>query len=151
MSIGAFLNRIKARAFVALALHGAWSCRATEPASPAPLLTALQAAVADSLRPEAAVRGQQFSIEADTGGAWARALATAPTPSAARQPTLVLYVGRAELHGDSAIVHARLVGCTPQVPGMNFYVHTIRLRFVREEREWRYRGRSTDAVADGGC
>src|SRR5258705_7703194 len=118
MRIGAFLNRRKPRAIVSLALLGAWSCRLTEPASRAPLLTALRAGVADSLRPEAVVRGQQFSIEADTDGAWARALATVPTSSAARRPTLVLHVGRAELHGDSAIVHARLVGCTPQVPGM---------------------------------
>src|SRR5215203_756498 len=118
MSIEACLNRNKPGAIVALALLGAWSCRVTQPASRAPLLAALGAVIADSLRPEATSRGQQFSVATDTDGMWARSLAAAAAPTSPRQPTLVLHLGRAELHPDSAIIHARLFGCTPQVPGM---------------------------------
>ena len=151
MSTDACLNRIRPGVIGALALLGASSCRVTPPASRAPLLAALRTVIADSLRPEAASRGQQFTVETDTDGAWARSLAAAATPTSSRQPTLVLSLGRAALHPDSAIIHARLIGCTPQVPGMNFYEHTIRLRFVRANDDWQYRGRTIDAIADGGC
>jgi hypothetical protein len=126
------LNRRSRCAICALALLGAWSCRVAEPAPPAPLRAALQTFITDSLRPQTVASGRRFSVEADTDGVWARALATAPPPSAARQPTLDLHLGRAEMHGDSAAIHARLVSCTPSVSGMNFSVHTIRLRFLQE-------------------
>src|SRR6478752_5127902 len=91
-----------------LALFAVLACRPAEPAPPAPLLAAVRTFIADSLRPEASASGRQFSVVRDTGGAWASALATAPLSSATRQPTLELYLARAELQGDSGIVHARL-------------------------------------------
>jgi hypothetical protein len=151
VSMMARLKRIRPGAVCRVALFAVLGCRAAEPAPPAPLLAAVQTFIADSLRPEAAASARQFSVVTDPGGAWASALATAPMSSATRQPTLELYLARAELHGDSAVVHARLVGCTPAVPGMNFYEHTIRLRFLRADGAWQYRGRTTDKVADGGC
>lgn len=147
----AHLRPVTPGAICGLALLAVVACHAAEPAPPAPLFAAVQAFIADSLRPEATASGRQFSVVADTGGAWASALATTPTPGAERRPTLELYLSRAELHGDSAIVHARLIGCTPTVPGMNFYEHTVRLRFFLADGVWQYRGRTTDRIADGGC
>src|SRR5438094_4287494 len=120
----AYRHRIQPGAICGLAFLGVWGCHVAEPAPPASLLAALQVFIADSLRLPTAASGRLFFVETDTDGTWARALATAPTPSFARQPTLELHLGRAELHGDSAFIHARLVGCTPAVPGMNFYEHT---------------------------
>ena len=146
------LTLIGPGAVCGLALFAVLSCRATEPTPSAPLRAAVQTFIADSLRPQAAASGRQFSVLTDTDGAWASALATAPTSSATRRSTLELYLARAELHGDSAIVHARLIGCTPTIPGMNFYEHTIRLRFQRvHSGAWQYRGRTTDKIVDGGC
>jgi len=34
---------------------------------------------------------------------------------------------------------------------MNFFIHYIRLRFLRTDGEWSYRGRTTDLIADGEC
>jgi hypothetical protein len=147
----AHLKPITSGACRGLALFVVLACHAAEPAPPAPLVAAVRTFIADSLRPEATASGRQFFVVTDTGGAWASTLATTATPHAERQPTLELYLSRAELHGDSAIVHARLIGCTPTVPGMNFYEHTVRLRFFRADGAWHYRGLTTDRIADGGC
>jgi len=147
----AHFKSITRSAVCGLALFAVLACRPAEPAPPAPLLAAVRTFIADSLCPEASASGRQFSVVTDTGGAWASALATTSTPGAERRPTLELYLSRAEVHGDSAIVHARLIGCTPTVPGMNFYEHTVRLRFLRADGAWQYRGRTTDRIADGGC
>ena len=134
-----------------LALLAVSACRVAAPVPPAPLVAAVQALIVDSLRPQATAAGVQFTVVPDTDGTWARALATTARPSETRQPTLELHLGRAALRADSAIVDARLVGCTPAVRGMNFFIHYIRLRFLRTDGEWSYRGRTTDLIADGEC
>jgi hypothetical protein len=145
------LKLTRSGAVCGLGLFAILGCRAAEPAPPAPLLAALQTFITDSLRPPTTDSGRQFSVVKDTGGAWASTLATAPAPRATRHATLDVYLGRAELHGDSAIVYARLVSCTPTVPGMNFSEHKIHLRFLRADGAWQYRGSTTDMIADGGC
>lgn len=147
----AYCWRIAPSMLCGLALLGVSGCRVAALAPPAPLVAAVQTLITDSLRPQATAAGVHFSVVPDTDGTWARALATTATPSATRQPTLELHLSRAELHGDSATIHARLVGCTPAVRGMNFFVHYIRLRFLRADGAWAYRGRTTDMIADGEC
>ena len=147
----AYLWRIVPHLTCGLALLGVSDCRRAAPGPPAPLVAAVRMLITDSLRPQATAAGVHFSVVPDTNGTWARALGTTATPSAVRQPTLELHLAHAELHGDSAIIHARLVGCTPAVRGMNFFVHYIRLRFLRADGAWAYRGRATDMIADGEC
>ena len=136
---------------LALVLLGISGCRVTAPAPPAPLVAAVQSFITDSLRPQSTAAGVQFSVVPDSNGGWARALVTTVTPTNSRQPTLELRLARIALDGDSATVHAQLVGCTPAVRGMNFFVHTIRLRFRRVDSGWQYLGRTIDMIADGEC
>ena len=145
------LWRIAPNMICVLALLGVSGCRVAAPAPPAPLVAAVQSLIADSLRPQATAAGVHFSVVPDTDGTWARALATTAAPSAPRQPTLELHLARAELHGDSATIHAQLVGCTPAVRGMNFFVHYVRFRFLQADGTWQYGGRTVDMIADGGC
>ena len=147
----AYFWRIAPNMICGLAMLGAPGCRVAAPAPPAPLVAAVQTVISDSLRPRSTAAGVHFAVVPDTDGTWARALATTATPSAARQPTLELHLGGVEQRGDSAIVHARLVGCTPAVRGMNFFVHYIRLRFLQADGGWQYRGQTTDMIADGEC
>ena len=144
-------TRLRLRAVCGLAWSTAVACRAADTAPPAPLLAAVETYITDSLRPSAAGSVGRFAVRTDTGGSWASALVTRPASRDPRQATLELYLARAEVLGDSAVIHARLVSCAPDVAGINFSDDMVRLRFRRTDGAWTYVGTTVDQFADGRC